>query len=95
MLAVVNPNLNHLVWEPEDEQFQEVSKEKMWVLIHEGNSNVSVCASYLAAQVPGNAGFKDWNIMIYSSIQKDMRCLVQKGYRCILVGDYNGHIGDD
>ena len=24
-----------------------------------------------------------------------MRCLVQKGYRCILVGDYNGHIGDD
>ena len=90
-----NPNLNHLVWEPEDEQFPEVSHEKKWVLIHEGNSKVAVCASFLAAQVPGNAGFKDWTIMIYNSIQKDMRCLVQKGDRCILVGDYDGHIGDD
>ena len=94
LMAIVKPTLNFLEWEPQEQQFPEIAKEKLWILIHEGIDKIAVCAVYLAAQVPGTADFVDWNTKLYSVLQIEMRVLMEKGYKCLLVGDFNGHIGN-
>ena len=47
LMAIVNPTLNFLEWEPQDQQFPEIAKEKLWILIHEGKDKIAVCAVYL------------------------------------------------
>ena len=94
MMAVTNPNLNYMIWESTDERCPELSKEKMWILIHEGNSKGVVGAVYMAAQVPDNDAFIDWNMKLYGMLEHDMRTLSQKGYKCIILGDFNGHVGN-
>ena len=48
MMAAINPNLSYMIWESNDERFPELSIEKMWALIQEGNSKVAVVAMYMA-----------------------------------------------
>ena len=43
MMAIINPRLNHMIWESNDDRFQ-LSKEKRWILIHEGESKLAVGA---------------------------------------------------
>ena len=95
MMAIVNPNLNHMIWNSPDERFPELSNEKFWILIHEGGTKVAVGAVYMAAQVTNNDAFKEWNVKLYSMLEHDTRILTDKGYKCFILGDFNGHIGCD
>ena len=95
MMAIVNPNLNHMIWNSPDERFPELSNEKFWILIHEGGTKVAVGAVYMAAQVTNNDAFKEWNVKLYSMLEHDTRMLTDKGYKCFILGDFNGHIGCD
>ena len=94
MMAIINPRLNHMIWESNDDRFPEVSKEKLWILIHEGKSKVAIGAVYMAAQVTDNMAFKEWNLKLYSMLEHDIRTLSLKGYKCLILGDFNGHIGN-
>ena len=36
-----------------------------------------------------------WNADLINMIQAEMVALTEQGYACLLVGDFNGHIGCD
>ena len=93
LMVLIRRGVTHLVWEPPDEQFPEVNKEKSWILLQEGQRKVGICFVYLAAQCTGKEDFKEWNRKIYSSLQGDMRILAARGFEHIVMGDFNGHVG--
>ena len=94
LLTIVKSNLKHQMWNPVDKEFPGTAKEKTWVLIHEGTKKIGVCFVYLAAQSLNGDEFKEWNRKLYMCIQNDLMQLQGKGYECMLMGDFNGHVGN-
>lgn len=94
LLTLVKSNITHSVWTPKDDEYPDTYKEKSWVLIREGGAKIGLGFVYMAAQVPGTDEFKEWNRKLYCSLQKDLDKLKADGYECIIVGDYNGHVGN-
>ena len=37
--------------------------------------------------------FKTWNDMIYATLQHEFRQLETEGYQCLIIGDFNAHVG--
>lgn len=64
------------------------------MLFQEGKRKIGVCFVYLAAQSTSNDDFKQWNMRMYASMQDDMRLLATKGVERIVMGDFNGHVGN-
>ena len=64
------------------------------MLLHENGTNVAVCSVYMAAEVIG-AEYIAWNADLLSMIQAELVSLRGQGYSCVLMGDFNGHIGCD
>ena len=93
MLVLINQDLRPLMYKPVDEDFPETSTERAWVLVHEAKSKVAVAFVYMAAQVPGTDAYKEWNRRVYCSLQRDLDKLTEAGYRCMIMGDFNGHMG--
>jgi len=52
------------------------------------------CWSTLAAEVSANNDFLAWNDCLYSSIQGELKGFQQTGYKCLIIGDMNAHVGD-
>jgi hypothetical protein len=48
----------------------------------------------MAAEVSANNDFLAWNDCLYSSIQGELKGFQQTGYKCIIIGDMNAHVGD-
>ena len=94
LLTLVKSSITHLVWTPKDDEYPDTYKEKSWVLIREGGAKIGLGFVYMAAQVIGTEEFKEWNRKLYCSLQKDLDKLQADGYDCIIVGDYNGHVGN-
>ena len=70
-----------------------VAKERLWVTITNDNQKkTAICGVYLACQLPDDK-YGQWNELIYSRLQKEVIALRSQGYRCILVGDFNGWVG--
>lgn len=46
------------------------------------------------AEVTANNDFMAWNDCLYSSIQGELKGFQQTGYRCMIIGDMNAHVGD-
>ena len=63
------------------------------MLIHNNDCKIAVCSVYMAAEVTGNRDFVTWNDCLYSSIQGELRGLELKGYKCMIIGDLNAHVG--
>ena len=94
IMVLAEEGLNHIPWEHQDDLFPELATEKQWILIHEGGVKLAVCFVYVAAEVAGTEGFKEWNVKLYASLQKDWDFLIRVGYECLLLGDLNGHVGN-
>ena len=94
IIVLAEGGLNHIHWEHQEELFPELATEKQWILIHEGGVKLAVCFVYVAAEVAGTEGFKEWNVKLYASLQKDWDFLIRLGYECLMLGDLNGHVGD-
>ena len=48
----------------------------------------------MAAQLTDNISFREWNLKPYSMFEHHTRTLSPKGYKCLILGDFNGHIGN-
>ena len=94
LLLLIRRGVNHLIWESMDTPFPEMNKEKIWMLFQEEKRKIGVCFVYLAAQSTSNDDFKQWNMRMYASMQDDMRLLATKGVERIVMGDFNGHVGN-
>ena len=64
------------------------------MLKHEGTKKIGVCFVYMAAQSLNCDEVKEWNRKLYMCIQNDLMQLQGKGYECMLMGDFNGHVGN-
>ena len=94
LLTLVKKGLNHMRHVPAAVMFQYLDNEREWLLLHENGANVAVCMVYMAAEVVG-AEFQAWNGDLISMIQAELVTLREQGYSCVLMGDFNGHIGCD
>ena len=70
-----------------------INCERSWVLVHNRGNKIAVCPVYMAAKVTGNSNFKNWNDAFNSCLQSELKSLEGEGYKCIIVGDMNAHIG--
>ena len=94
LMTIVRPGLNHSKWDPGLVMFPYLDAERAWILIHEGNSKIAVCAVYCAAEVlDGN--FRAWNFDLFAMIKQEMQTIKADGFECLIVGDLNGHVGND
>ena len=74
--------------------FPYLEAERSWILVHENGRNLAFCSVYCAAEV-SNYEYKVWNSELYTMIQQEMATIQQEGFDCIILGDPNGHIGND
>ena len=94
MLTLVKHGLNHMRHVPATVMFPYLNNKCKWMLLHENGTNVDVCSVYMAAEVI-SAEYIAWNADLLSMIQAELASLRGQGYSCVLMGDFNGHIGCD
>ena len=93
ILLLVKEGIRHSAWNPIYPETPGTEKEKAWILLHSGEIQIAIGFVYMAAQVPGNEGYKTWNNNMYLSLQKDLEKLKVDGYEAYIFGDFNGHVG--
>ena len=77
----------------EEENLVFVDKERLWILCDSVGFKTAICGVYMGCQFTDNRN-DSWNSRIYSVIMREQADLRRKGYRIILLGDMNGHIGN-
>ena len=88
-MTFVRPGLNHSRWDPGLVMFPYLDAERAWVLIH-----IAMCAVYCAAEV-ADGHFKAWNYYLFAMIKQEIQVIKADGFECLIVGDLNGHVGND
>ena len=93
-MTILRPDLNHTRWDPGLVMFLHLEAERSWILVHENGRQIAFCSVYCAAEVQ-NEQFKIWNKELYIMIKHEMETIKGKGFDCIILGDLNGHVGND
>ena len=47
----------------------------------------------MAAGATCNNSYRQWNMEIYAALQHELAVLQGKRYKCMILGDLNGHVG--
>ena len=93
-MTIIRPDLNHTRWDPGLVMFPNLEAERSWILVHENGKQIAFCSVYCAAEVH-NEQFKIWNNELYMMIRYEMETIKSEGFDCIILGDLNGHVGND
>ena len=87
-------HFSRLSMECDSKEEQFVEKERIWVEVkNDKNKRTAVCGIYFGCETPDDR-YGVWNDLMYARIQKEVIDLRAKGYRVILVGDFNGWVGN-
>jgi len=78
--------------EGEDKLRELTEKERMWVIIKGAEYDVAVGVVYMGVNSRLN---KEWNERIWERLEWEIGELKQIGFRVVLAGDFNGHIGKE
>ena len=70
-----------------------VRKERAWKTVETGNGKTAVCAVYAGFQSPDDMN-ANWNDTLYSVLRMEVASLRKDGFRVVLLGDFNGHVGN-
>ena len=70
-----------------------VDYERLWVKYSSDKGKSAICTTYLGFQAADNRHY-EWNVGIYKVLAEEIRNLRGDGYRVILMGDFNGWIGN-
>ena len=70
-----------------------VREERAWKTLESARSKTAVCAVYAGFQAPDDRN-AEWNTTLFSVIQAEVVALRKDGFRIVLLGDFNGHVGD-
>ena len=71
-----------------------VNNERIWTVVEGNKYKTAVCTVYCACQYDDDRN-SNWNQLLYARIREEQAELRGKGYRILLIGDFNGHIGCD
>ena len=69
-----------------------VRNERVWRLVHSSNSKTAICAVYVGFQASDDR-HSSWNDILFSVLKSEIVNLRNNGYRVILLGDMNSHVG--
>ena len=92
-IVLKSPKLKYLEWNPIVKDKEWVSSERTWIFVYKNGSNIAICSVYMAAEITANDDYKLWNESLYETIQGELRGLENEGYKCMIMGDMNAHIG--
>ena len=70
-----------------------VKNERVWKITESARGKTAVCAVYAGFQAEDDR-HASWNTNLFSVIQSEILDLRKKGYRIVLLGDFNGHVGN-
>ena len=77
----------------ESADFEFVQNERFWLTIDSLNCKTAICGVYMGCQL-NNDDHGEWNDSIYWVLRKECEALRSSGYRVVLLGDMNAHVGD-
>ena len=70
-----------------------VDSERLWITYQSQGGKTAICSLYLGCQAPGDK-HSEWNRGILEVLAEEVRDLRSQGFRIILQGDWNSHIGN-
>ena len=70
-----------------------VNNERAWTTVTSSKQKTAFCVAYMACQHTDDR-FHEWNRALYDQILWEQAELRKEGYRTVLLGDMNGHVGD-
>ena len=69
-----------------------VDSERLWVTYQSQQGKSAICSLYLGFNA-GDGRHEAWNRGIYEVLSEEVRELRSQGYRIIMMGDFNSHVG--
>ena len=70
-----------------------VRNERAWKTVKTSRQKTAVCSVYAGFQAADDR-HGNWNETLFSVLRGEVSALRQDGYRVIMLGDFNGHVGD-
>ena len=95
LLMYWKENIQADMWKPEGKHIEnEVNKERMWLLT-EGPERLAIANIYMCTQSKkrNEHTYVQWNTKIYNMIRTEIEIFKEQGFNIILIGDFNGHLG--
>ena len=71
-----------------------VQNERFWLTIDSLQCKTAICGVYMACQL-NNDAHGEWNDGIYWVLRQECEALRSSGYRVLLLGDMNAHVGSE
>ena len=79
--------------EIQDQNLKYVQKERGWIISKTYNVTTATCIVYAGCQFSDNRN-EEWNQGIYQVISNEQQKYRDQGFRVLIIGDLNGHIGN-
>ena len=70
-----------------------VQNERFWVTVDSLECKTAICGVYMACQLPDDR-HGEWNDSLYWVLRQECEALRSSGYRVVVLGDMNGHVGN-
>ena len=98
-LAIYTKKTDGLVFKDYDPDIADpshlfVRKERAWKTVESVRGKTAICAVYAGFQAADDR-HGTWNDTLYSVLCSEVHSLRQAGFRVVLLGDFNGHIGSN
>ena len=77
-----------------DQALAFVRNERAWKTVETSNGKTAICTVYAGFQSHDDMN-ADWNNSLYSVLRMEVASLRRDGFRVVLLGDFNGHVGDN
>ena len=98
-IAVYTKNTEGLLFKKhnpviEHAELEFVQNERFWLTIDSLQCKTAICGVYMACQL-NNDVHGEWNDGIYWVLRQECEALRSSGYRVLLLGDMNAHVGSN
>ena len=77
----------------ENPQYAFVAKERIWIKVESAKCKTAVCGLYCGFQASDDRHGL-WNEALYDVLRKEVHDLCNDGYRVLMLGDFNAHVGN-
>ena len=98
-LAIYTRKVDGLVFKDHDPDIADpahsfVRNERAWKTVESVRGKTAVCAVYAGFQAPDDR-HGSWNTSLLNVLRSEVSALRRAGFRVVLLGDFNGHVGCD
>ena len=93
MVMYYKKSLTTHPWVPDvEDRFNDIQKERQWLLIEAGTAKVAFLHLYIACKGKDNS-YQEWNRHIYDLVGPEIVRIRKQGFSVVSMGDYNSKVG--